>query len=865
MKTYSLFLLFLLFTPALAQLQDEAVRSDSSSIVQRPDSSNSLVQDSMQTLQAPPGSGIDGPIRYSADLITFHVAEKTTEMEGNVKIVYGELTLDAAKVQINWTENRMIAEAVADSVDSLGNPVLRGRPTLLEEGEPPIVGLKLEYDFKSQRGKVLEGRTNMDPGYYRGSDIRKVGDETLLIQDAYFTSCDHDHPHFYFRSQKLRMRVRKTAVAKPVVLYIADVPILAAPFAFFSLKRGRRSGIILPTYGENSRAGRSLQRFGFYWAASDYWDATLLANFYEKTGVAYTGSVQYKTRYALNGSINADYAPKDVLTGAKRERWAMRFSHNQTLGENTTINGSGSFVSDKDFTRDLSEDINARLEQQLRTNVTLRRKLPGQRQLSVNASRDENLQTGQVGYTLPDVIYSQTSRSIIPSSGLEKSWYNNIQYGYGSKIRSRFDKTPDQINDSTDVTETFLETTSAGWEHNATLSFTGLKVLKHFRINPSVRAVELWVPRSLEYSLDDSTQTLISKEVDGFRARHTYSASATMNTTLYGLWEIPFSPMKVIRHKIDPSIGFSYTPDFGDESYDYFQSFTTSSGDVLYGDRFGRDINPFSTVGRGESRSLTMSVNNLFQGKILRGEEEKKIDLIRVNMNTAYNFAADSIRLNNLSTSVTAKPVQNFNFSFNSTHSFYRTRSGTTSRIDEFVWDDGFKLPTLLNWRVSANTNFSLRPPAPDAEQEQIADSLDQQLPGVTTNQPGRQGIGNFGNDFGEYRDLNIPWSLNAALNFSYNKDVINDNTTWNFDTFLNGRIQLTKKWQINYTAQVDLREQAIDRQEFRISRDLHCWTMNFRWAPNPSFSSYRLEIRVNASALQDLKVTKTSSGSRPF
>lgn len=861
-----IFLFIILFASLPIGAQEASQQADSTNTLISP-RDTLQTNDSLKTLQAPPNSDIEGPIRYSADYISFLVPEKTTEMEGDVKIVYGDITLDAAKVQINWNENMLIAEAVADSVDSLGNPVLRGRPTLVEKGEPPIVGLKLQYDFETQRGKVLEGRTTMDPGYYRGSDVRKIGKETLLIKDAYFTSCDHEHPHFYFRSKQMRMRVRKTAVAKPVVLYIADVPIMAAPFAFFSLKRGRRSGIILPTYGQNSRTGRSLERFGYYWAASDYWDATLLANFYERTGVAYTGSVQYKNRYSLNGSINADYAPKDVLTGEKRERWAMRFSHNQTLGENTTINGSGSFVSDKSFTRDLSEDINARLDQQLRTNVTLRRKLPGQRQISVNTSRDENLQTGQVGYTLPDVRYTQTSRSLIPSSGSTKSWYNNIQYSYNSNLRSRFDKTPTET-DSLGETIAFEESESAGWEHRASLSFTGLKVLKYFRINPSLQGLELWVPRSLEYSLNDSTQQLDSREVSGFRARHTYSGSVNMNTTLYGLWEIPFSPMKVIRHKIDPSIGFSYTPDFGDESFGYYQTFTNENGTVLRGDRFGREINPFSTTPNGESRSLTMSVVNLFQGKIIRGEEEKKVDLFRVNMNTSYNFAADSLRLRNLNTTLNAKPVQNFNLSFSSTHSFYRFRDnefGGKSQIDEFVWADGFQLPELTSWRVSANTNFSLRPPAANEEEEAIADSLDQQLPGVSTNQPGRQGIGNFVSDFGEYRGLNIPWSLNVAMNFSYTDNLLTDVTNWNFDSFLNGRIQLTKKWQINYTAQVDLKERAIDRQEFRISRDLHCWTMNFRWAPNPSFSSYRLEIRVNASALRDLKVTKTNSGGRPF
>ena len=47
---------------------------------------------------------------------------------------------------------------------------------------------------------------------------------------------------------------------------------------------------------------------------------------------------------------------------------------------------------------------------------------------------------------------------------------------------------------------------------------------------------------------------------------------------------------------------------------------------------------------------------------------------------------------------------------------------------------------------------------------------------------------------------------------------------------------------------------------DIMISRDLHCWFMNFYWVPTGPYKQYRFEIRVKASQLQDLKLTKQGS-----
>nr|NIV15382.1 hypothetical protein [Fodinibius sp.] len=333
-STFSLQYLFLLFvflgilsTPIFSQQPDTTIDAVSDTTIVAD------TTDTLRTLRPPSRSQIQGPIKYWADSISFSLPNQTTHLWGDVRIEYQNVTLTAGKVDIDWPQNVMVAQGIADSTDSLGNKIMTDYPVLTERGQAPINGIRLEYNFKNKRGKVLEGRTEMEPGYYRGEDIRKVGQETLFIKDGYFTTCELDTPHYYFRSDKTRMRLKKEAVAKPIVMYIADVPILAAPFWIFSLKRDRRSGIILPTFGETSFGGRYLKDFGYYWAPSQYWDLTMLATMYEETGLLYDANLRYNKRYDFSGNIKGIYSPKDVRTGAKRERWEIRFRHQQKIGQ----------------------------------------------------------------------------------------------------------------------------------------------------------------------------------------------------------------------------------------------------------------------------------------------------------------------------------------------------------------------------------------------------------------------------------------------------------------------------------------------------------------------------------------------------
>jgi lipopolysaccharide assembly outer membrane protein LptD (OstA) len=810
----------------------------------------------------PQSSGLEGPVKYWADDIYFSMGRQTTYLKGNARIEYQDITLTAGQVAINWKTHKMLARGVADSTDSLGNPVYLDLPVLTEKGNEPIRGFSLEFDFDTQRGRINEGRTNMEPGYYVGKEARKVGKETLFIKDGYFTSCDReDHPHFYFRSSQVRIRVKRWAIARPIIMYIADVPVMAVPFGVFPLKRGRRSGVILPTYGENSWGGRYLERFGFYWAASQYWDATFLANFYEKTGLLYRGEMRYKKRYLFSGYVNGSFSPKDVRTGQRRERWDIDFRHQQKIGQTASLNASGRFQSDKRFNQDYFTDINDRLNQSLTTSAVLSKTWPSSRNsMSISYRRTENLQTGQIDYEFPNVQFSQPSRSIFPfqsGGGARQSWYNNIKYNYNSRFLTKGSRKP--IED-----DGFERTKKSAWQHTASLT-TPIKLLKYINLQQNINFEELWVPEYQNYTFVDSLNKVVGDTVKKFRARHTFSTGVTARTTFYGIWTIPFSPLKVIRHKIDPSIGFSYSPDFSDEKWGYSQTFTDTTGRSVRSDRFAGNAFGSGTPSFAR-KSINMSVTNLFQGKIITKDEEKKVDLVRMTTSTNYNFEADSVKWADLRTSINAKPHRAIDISANATHSFYKPTGSGTGKRDELVWDpSNLKFLRLLNWNVTMNGRFRIKPPEKKEEAGQaLADTADTLQQNQLFAEQGLSRDITRDPNVDALRGFKIPWEIGANFSYSYRWDERNKGSK-NFDLNIDAKLQLTENWRIQYYGTFDLIERNIDYQRFLIYRDLHCWEMSFEWSPNPNFSYYRLEIRIKESALRDIKLTKTASGRPVF
>ncbi|RMG29155.1 MAG: hypothetical protein D6732_17855, partial [Methanobacteriota archaeon] len=444
-------------------------------------------------------------------------------------------------------------------------------------------------------------------------------------------------------------------------------------------------------------------------------------------------------------------------------------------------------------------------------------------------------------------------------------WFGTLSFNYSTSLNGTYNKrlvvtdssyTQPDPNDSTKTVSVTVKDTSYSiqklnkWEHTFSLRHS-VKLLKYFTLSPSVSGSELWVNETRDYYLDESGNLNYVKK-RGFAARHTFRSSVSMKTTLYGLWEIPFGPLKFIRHKIDPSVSFTYVPDFSESKYGYVERFTDSTGKVIKGDRFA----DYGATPSFKSQVLSFSISNYFQGKIINSDgTEKKLDLLSWNLSTSYNMLADSLQWSDINSSISTSLGRNLRLTGSMVHSLYETRADGTGRINQF-YGENHKLPFRFV-RANASFGFSLNSDMFSRKEEKKETEKEEQ--------PEEEKIENVGgisyviqeNRMEKLRNMDMKWDANFQFSFSYDKSNINA-ARKQLDMQANLNYQLTRNWKIQSRGNFDLIEKDIDYIEFTVLRDLHCWEMNFTWRPAP-YSFYMAEIRVKASVLKDLKLTKRS------
>jgi hypothetical protein len=109
------------------------------------------------------------------------------------------------------------------------------------------------------------------------------------------------------------------------------------------------------------------------------------------------------------------------------------------------------------------------------------------------------------------------------------------------------------------------------------------------------------------------------------------------------------------------------------------------------------------------------------------------------------------------------------------------------------------------------------------------------------------------------YVDFSIPWNLRFSYNINYSKRGYEDADIIQALTF-SGSITFTEKWNMSFNSGFDFENLEFTQTSFNISRDLHCWQMNFSWVPFGRYQSYFLTINAKSSLLQDLKINKQRS-----
>lgn len=841
--------------------------------------------------QTPVKSDIDTTIYYDAMKIYTDVENRTTELVGKAVIKYKKVSLSAEKITLNWNETLMTAEPLPDtvwvkgdstSVDSTMEITMKGKPVIID-GSSQMVGDMMFYNYKTEKARIVRGRTEMEGGFYTGEQIKRVNDNTFNIKNSSFTTCNLDtSPHFHFEAKKLKMVTNDKVIAKNIVMYMGNIPVAMLPFAVFPNKSGRQSGILIPRYGESAQEGRFLRGIGYYWAPSDYYDSNLQVDFFEKSGWLFRGGARYSVRYLLNGSLSGSYTKK-TFGENKTQSWDCNLNHSQEIDPNSRLNINGSFVSDKNFYKNFSTNLSSRLTRQVRSNATYSKNWPKQKfSMSVNMSRVHDLQDDVTDLTMPQMtLRLGQSQLFKPSKSKARSkpgerrrnepkWYESLYMSYNSNlVNNKKETLVTTAIDSATVT-TKQEQKTRRISHKLDFSLTSpQKFFGILSVNQNLSFAEDWYDETQAYSYNPATKAIEASDKKGLAARHTFNYSASANTKFYGMFAPGIGDIQAIRHVVTPSLSFNYQPDFSDLKWGYYTEIKKPDGSTEKRDRFGG-------TGLGGSKRVNLSVSNLFQMKKGVGDKEKKIDLFNLNFGTGFNFEADRHKLSDLSTNWRADPGRNFSLSANTTHSFYQwqtLKSGAYTsgmRSNQYLFEnDGWKRGRFLQM-TSLQLNISVRlqgkenkdgrqKPAQDTDAGAIDREPDplQEEEDLSVLEENLVKRGSRFEDQSRLNSLTIPWKTNINFSFSLNKSNP-DKPQKNYYMNIQGaEMSLTKSWRLAYSAHYDLQKKQISYHSFTIYRDLHCWEATIDWVPSGLGKRVYAIVQIKSSVLRDIKLEK--------
>ena len=642
---------------------------------------------------------------------------------------------------------------------------------------------------------------------------------------------------------------------------------LVLPFALFPLNPEQKTGLLFPKDFESSEIlGFGLKDIGYYFHINDRMDLSVMGELYTRGTWGLSVSSNYKKRYKFSGSLYTSFRNEKTenTTTAEivsKKRFAIRWSHRQDQNSNPYHNFQASVNIDfNKYESQVHNDADRVLKSTYSSNLSYNRKFPGKPySFSASASHSQNTNSGQVSVTLPDMRFNV--RRIKPfdlksTKGDSEKWFEKVGFQYDANFKNSM-----RATDSTLFKQETLDMASFGLKHNASLT-SPFSVLKHININPNLRYEESWHFKTEEKEFDatmimdtvmltdttnriDTTFGTVNTLYNyGLKPVRKMSASVSLGTSLEKIFNLPFKKVPAFRHKMTPSVSYSYSPNWVPEGTSqklYMTDLRPEENDTLeysiYASNFLLNPNPNINT----SQVIGFSLGNNFEAKYMPRKDstlKKMVLLSSLSISSSYNVVTDSFSSVRFAPSSIKLLKGLTNVAMNMTMSPY-TKNADGKVIKEFYWKDAKRPLRFEHASMTVTTGISVQ------KIRNIFSNEDKPKP---TPNPNRNADAHILDLFNK---LNLTHILRVERNKRNNNDTLILQTN---NIRLQGSIPLSKAWTLGIgSIGYEFTKKSITYPSFSLKRDLHCWQMSFSWAPQRN--SYAFNISVKPGTLQFIKL----------
>jgi lipopolysaccharide assembly outer membrane protein LptD (OstA) len=816
-------------------------------------------------------------IKYDAsDSIIIDQTNNKIILYNNAKIIYGDIELTSGLIELDYKNNIVNAGRISDLSGNLSQ-----YPTFTQGGNV-VNPDSIKYNFDNQKALIWNSKSEENGMNILSTLTKKQNDSVYYLKDGKVTTGGNlmgdetEKADYFFKIRKGKLVPGGNIVTGFTNLFVKNVPTpIGLPFAYFPSQQTKDSGFIIPNISDSNQRGYSIQNGGYYLPISDFFDLTILGDYYTNGSYGMNISSIYRKRYNYNGTFSVRY--ENLINGerglpgyGKSTVYNIRWSHSKDskASPNSSFSASVNFGSSDYFRQSVNQLNTANfLNNNLSSSISYSKSFPGSAgvRLSLTANMSQNTQSKQVNLNLPTLTLNTARFYPFEKKGRsKKGLIQNINLQYSSKLENRATFADDLL-----LKKGMFENAKSGVQHLIPFT-TNFKLFKFVSVSAGGRYQETWTGKTIRFNDFNESNGVVKDTLSGFDRFATYNYNASITTKIYGI--VNFKPEKriqSIRHTITPSISYSNSPSF-EQYYDTY--IIDANGNTAEYTRFQGGL--YGTPPKGYSSSIGISIQNNLEAKVKPKDstqtELKKINILKnLNISTSYNLAADEFKLSPVRVTAGIDLAKGLSLNTGATFDPYALDENNT-RINIFNVKNGGGLLRLTSANVSTQYVLNNNTFKKGQSEEQINESVSgggraDDLFGVS------QDFSNSNQyeEDEEQEEVNLeryiyklPWSINLAYSLTYNNTRGQNDFSTN-SLMISSNLSLTPKWKVGVSSGYDFKQKGFTYTQLRFDRDLDSWRLNFSWVPFSQRASWNFFIGIKSGLLSDLKYEKRSEPDR--
>ena len=829
-------------------------------------------------------------VKYTAkDCVYINRKDNKLILYNEAELYYQDIELRAGIIILDYKTNEVNAGRIEIDSTLVQFPYFK-------QANNEVNPDSIRFNFDTQKALIWNSKSGQNGMDVYAAITKKQNDSVYFIKDARVSTAgeliggdEGEGIDYYFKVRKGKIVPGGKIITGFTNMFIADVPTpVAIPFAFFPTTQDKESGFIIPSINDSNLRGYAVQNGGYYLALSEYFDLSLLGDYYTNGSYGFRGDSKYRKRYKYNGSFSFRYEnlidnARGLPEYSKSTVFNVRWNHSKDpkSSPNSTFSASVNFGS-SDYFRQSVNQLNTPnfLNNNLSSSISYSKSFPEYPRVNVSltTAMSQNSQSKAVNLTLPTL---QTTMERIfpfkPKNGTAKGFFQNINFQYAGRAENRIITTEEKL-----FGPMMFDNAKYGMKHTIPLS-TNFKLLKYLSVSTSANFNEVWTQNMIKYNdFDIETNSIKKDTINKIGAFREYSFSASMGTTIYGTVNFgEDKKIQSIRHTIRPTISYSNRPSF-EQYYDTY--IIDAEGNTAEYTRYQNSL--FGVPGRNLSNSMSIGLNNNFEAKVRNDKDSTSNELKKVvllnnfNISTAHNFAADSLRWTPIRMGSGFSLLKDkMTINFGATFDPYALNENNI-RINTYNILNGGGLLRLTSANINMNysiTSNELKGKENEEDNEEKSQSYNM----IESTSSGGRDDDLFGRaeDFSDRRmnaendkpvpkypsyRTEIPWDLTFAYSLTYNNNRRQRDFT-NNSLMFSGNIELTPKWKVGLSSGYDFKGKGFTYTQLRFNRDLNSWRLNFSWVPFSDRSSWNFFIGIKSGLLSDIKYEKQSLPNRTY